>query len=96
MNADGTGINQLTQFAGLSYQTQAAQQASITPDGSRILFITTIPTPPSLLSTTVWVMRSDGQGQRSLPIDNRVEVVAFSVDGALVAWSLNGRSMCKT
>lgn len=87
MSADGTGIAQLTQFTG-----STPWKASISRDGRRILFTSTIPTSSSISTTTVWVMRADGKGRRSLPIDNRLEVVAFSADGSLVAWSLNGQA----
>ena len=90
MKPDGTNIVQLTQYSGPAYQTQSPYRASITPDGRRILFITSIPTPTALSTTTVWVMQSDGTGLRSLPVDNLAEVVTFSIDGSLIAWSRAG------
>ena len=88
MSPDGA-ITQLTHFSGpLFFQTPWASQACITPDGKRILFITTVPDGPipGVSDTTVWTVNPDGGGLRSLPIDHSVQTVAFSRDGTLVAW----------
>jgi uncharacterized protein (TIGR03437 family) len=90
MKADGSNFRQLTNYTGLAYQAPSATQASITPDGKRILFVVRTPTPTPLSLTAAWVIQADGTGLRSLPIDNRTEVVAFSRDGTRMAWSRAG------
>jgi uncharacterized protein (TIGR03437 family) len=90
MKPDGTNVVQLTQYSGMAYLTQSPYHASITPDGRGILFISSIPISSALSATTVWVMQSDGTGLRSLPVDNLAEIVTFTIEGALMAWSRAG------
>lgn len=90
MKADGSGIQQVTNYTGLTSQGPSARQASFTPDGKRILFVTTTPTSTALSLIAAWAIQADGTGLRSLPIDNRSQVVAFSYDGARMAWSRAG------
>lgn len=90
MKPDGSGIRQLTNYTALAYQGPSASQASFTPDGKRILFVTTTPTGTAFSLIAAWVMQADGTGLRSLPIDNRSQVVTFSDDGTRMAWSRAG------
>ena len=90
MMADGSGIQQLTNYTASSPQGPLASQASFSSDGKHILFVTTTPTSTPISLIAAWVMQADGTGLRSLPIDNRSQVVIFSEDGTRMAWSRAG------
>jgi len=90
MKADGSGIQQVTNYTAPADQGPSASHASFSPDGKRILFVTITPTPAALWYIAAWVIQADGTGLRSLPIDNRSQVVVFSVDGTRMAWGRAG------
>jgi Tol biopolymer transport system component len=68
MNADGSKPQQLTDSAGLEAIQSLDQMPGISPDGSRIAFMTTRETPPAAIGYEydIWIMDADGTGQEPL------------------------------
>jgi uncharacterized protein (TIGR03437 family) len=87
MNLDGSHAKELTHLTG----GMNAAEASFTRDGTQIVFLNQGVTGTSAVSLTAWVMQRDGSGMRAVPVDASAKSVAFSADGSLEAWSLNGR-----
>jgi dipeptidyl aminopeptidase/acylaminoacyl peptidase len=82
MNVDGSGVTQLT-FAGAD--DARASDPSFSPDGNQIAFARRTSTTQS----EIWIMNSDGSGQRPVTsaTANRVDASpSFSPDGARIAF----------
>jgi Tol biopolymer transport system component len=79
VNADGTGLKQLTDAPGWE------QHPSWSPDGSKIVYVVYAEGSGDADYATVWVMNADGSGQRQL--------TKSSVGGVEPTWSPDGKQI---
>lgn len=80
MNADGTGVRQLT-------SGEAAIHGSFSRDGSKIVFMTHTPPYTVPKPMHIWVMNSDGTGRKHLVDVSFGVAPALSPDGSKVVFS---------
>jgi hypothetical protein len=84
MNADGTGITQLTSGPTDAYWP------SWSPDGSRIAFHTGDATGAGTFGNSIEIIRADGTGRQVLATGNHYLMPAWSPDGSVIAFFRDG------
>jgi|GEM_PF-4576077 len=83
INADGTGLTNVSDNPGSATVGSSDSQPSFSPDGTRIAFQSNRRGNPD-----IWVMNADGSGARPLTADSLAEESApeFSPDGQQIAF----------